>query len=94
MKPESWKAKARDVILAVMRGALADGVDRKEMLRRVDESYPFGPRKYYPYKAWLDVRRALLYEGMGQPVPSRARVTSEARRMRQQGQPDMFEDLL
>lgn len=52
-----WKNRAKDVILAVMRGALADGVSREEMLRRVDESYPFGPRKNYPYQAWLEVRK-------------------------------------
>jgi hypothetical protein len=90
---QSWKDRARDVILAVMRGALADGVDRAEMLCRVDESYPFGPRKNYPYQAWLEVRRALLFESVpdGTPVPSHKRKPSEAKLMRLAGERDMFE---
>lgn len=91
---QTWKARARDVILAVMRGALADGVDRAEMLRRVDESYPFGPRKNYPYKAWLEVRRSLLFEGHDplKTIPTHTRKPSEAKLMRLAGERDMFED--
>lgn len=92
---ETWKDKARDVITAVMRGALADGVDCTELLRRVDASYPFGPRKHYPYQAWLEVRRALLFEGApnGHPIPNHARHPSEARKLRQAGYVDMFDDV-
>jgi hypothetical protein len=93
-KSQTWKDKARDVILAVMRGALADGASRDEMLKRVDESYPFGPRKNYPYQAWLEVRRALLYEGADPftPIPTRKRPPSEAKLMRMAGERDMFEE--
>lgn len=92
-KPQTWKDRAREVILAVMRGALADGVSREEMLRRVDESYPFGMRKYYPYQAWLEVRKALLYESTPAltSVPSKVRKPSEAKLMRIAGEKDMFE---
>jgi hypothetical protein len=91
---QSWKDRARDVILAVMRGALAEGVSRDEMLRRVDESYPFGPRKNYPYKAWLEVRRSLLFEGADRlkTIPTHKRKPSEAKLMRLAGEHDMFED--
>ena len=90
---QTWKDRARDVITAVMRGALADGVDRAELLRRVDASYPFGPRKNYPYQAWLAVRKALLFEhSEDRPEPNRAQHPSEARRMRQAGYVDMFGD--
>lgn len=90
---QTWKQRAQDVILAVMRGALADAVSREEMLRRVDSSYPFGERKYYPYRAWLEVRRALLFESAEpyKPVPNRAQHPSEARKMRTAGYIDMFE---
>lgn len=87
----TWKEKARDVILAVMRGSLADGVSREEMLRRVDESYPFGPRKNYPYTVWLEVRRNLLFEGQDGPVPTHKRKPSEAKKLRITGVIDMFE---
>lgn len=88
----TWKDKARDVITAVMRGALADGVDRDELLRRVDAAYPFGERKYYPYKAWLAVRRSLLFESAPAytPVPNHAQHPTEAQRMRDAGQPELF----
>jgi hypothetical protein len=91
---QTWKERSRDVILAVMRGVLADGVSRDEMLRRVDESYPFGQRKYYPYKAWLEVRRALLYESADpfSPIPTKKRSPSEAKLMRMAGERDMFEE--
>ena len=31
--------------------------DKATLKRRIDESYPFGERGKFPYKAWLDVRR-------------------------------------
>lgn len=91
---QTWKERAREVILAVMRGALTDGVSRDEMLKRVDESYPFGMRKYYPYKAWLEVRRALLYESADpfSPIPTKKRQPSEAKKLRIAGERDMFEE--
>lgn len=91
---ETWKDKARDVITAVMRGAFAEGVCREELLRRVDAAYPFGPRKHYPYRAWLEVRRSLLFESMpaGRPISNHAQHPSEARKLRQAGYRDMFEE--
>lgn len=86
-----WKNRAKGVILAVMRDALADGVSREEMLRRVDESYPFGVRKNYPYQAWLEVRKGLLFEHVAGPASTHIRTPSEARKMRQAGERDMFE---
>lgn len=87
-----WKNRAKDVILTVMRGALADGVTREEMLRRVDESYPFGPRKNYPYQAWLQVRKALLFEHVVGPASTHLRKPSEARKLRALGQPELFDE--
>lgn len=31
-----------------------------ERLKAVDAAYPFGARKYHPYKQWLKVRRMIL----------------------------------
>lgn len=91
---QTWKERARDVILTVMRGAMAEGLTREEMLERVDESYPFGARKYYPYQAWLQVRRSLLYESApsAPPIPSKVRKPSEAKLMRMAGEKDMFDE--
>jgi len=90
----TWKEKAKDVILAVMRGAMSDGVTREEMLRRIDSSYPFGPRKNYPYQAWLEVRKALLFEHVEGTAPTHLRKPSEARKLRAAGERDMFEEPL
>jgi hypothetical protein len=61
-----WKNRAKDVILAVMRGALADGVSREEMLRRVDESYPFGPRTTPIKPGWRCARGCYSSTWLGQ----------------------------
>jgi isocitrate dehydrogenase kinase/phosphatase len=48
----NWRAKAR----AVIRQVMADHpkADPKELRRLISEAYPFGERKYHPYKIWLD----------------------------------------
>jgi hypothetical protein len=87
----TWREQARDVLFSVMRGAIADRVDRKELLRRINESYPFGPRSHYPYKVWREEVRNVLYDGQGTPVKDRGRqAPSEARKLYADGQVDLF----
>lgn len=35
---------------------------RRKFIKVVDGHYPFGPRKHFPYKAWLAVRAELLMQ--------------------------------
>lgn len=48
----NWRAKAK----AVIRQVMADHpkAEPKELRRLISEAYPFGERKYHPYKIWLD----------------------------------------
>lgn len=50
-----WRSKARPIIREIIARCGGDVERRKKELF---EAYPFGPRKYHPYKIWLDeVRR-------------------------------------
>lgn len=54
-----WTAQAEAVVAAVHRIVPADAC-LKARMKAVDEAYPFGTRKYHPYKVWLKVRRDYL----------------------------------
>jgi hypothetical protein len=50
-----WKARSTTVARASLVGLLARNthatiLEARDVLR---EAYPFGPRKYHPYKVWL-----------------------------------------
>lgn len=54
----SWRAHAARVIAKVIQEVGTD--DPKALRKALREAYPFGERKYWPYKVWLDeVRRQL-----------------------------------
>lgn len=46
----AWRDVARPIIAEV----LAKGGTRQEQNRLLRDAYPFGQRKYHPYKIWLD----------------------------------------
>jgi hypothetical protein len=50
--PHSWRDSARPVIAAVLRAM--EGKPEKEIRAALKAAYPFGMRKYHPYKVWLD----------------------------------------
>ncbi len=54
-----WRAIAEKVIGDTMAG-LPESVSLKERTAAVDAAYPFGPRKWLPYKVWLKARRKAL----------------------------------
>lgn len=61
-----WRAKAKQVIRQVM--ADHPKADPKELRRLVSEAYPFGERKYHPYRIWLDeVNRQLKNPALDEP---------------------------
>ena len=46
-----WRAVAIDVIDEVVSDN--PGLAEKELRKKISEAYPFGERKYWPYKVWL-----------------------------------------
>lgn len=58
--PGSWREKSRRTIAAVRAQHPELECDPVEMRRVVNAAYPFGPRRYLPYKMWLEeLRRAV-----------------------------------
>ena len=57
----SWRTSARIII----RGVISEvgRADDRFLRRKISEAYPFGERKYHPYKIWLDEVKKQL----GQP---------------------------
>lgn len=67
----TWRFKARTAIRREVESYTnvhAD-VNASELLRLVDEAYPFGPCSHTPYKAWLTERK-LLIEALAAELPA------------------------
>lgn len=47
----SWREHAAQVVAATIQRI---GNDEKELRKALREAYPFGERKYRPYKVWCD----------------------------------------
>lgn len=45
-----WRERCKDIIAKV----LSKGLDPKEERKAFIKAYPFGERKRWPYKVWLD----------------------------------------
>lgn len=55
----SWRKYAAPIIAETIR-EMPDGATDKDLRRALRDAYPFGERKYWPYKVWCDeVRRQL-----------------------------------
>lgn len=52
----TWRDRARPIIAATL--AQTKGQDEKSVRAALKAAYPFGVRRYFPYKVWLDeIRR-------------------------------------
>lgn len=52
----TWRDRASPIIREVLRQTR--GKSEKEIRKALVAAYPFGERKYWPYKVWLDeIRR-------------------------------------
>lgn len=52
----SWRDSARPIVAQVLRDTA--GKTEAEIKKALFDAYPFGMRKYTPYKIWLDeIRR-------------------------------------
>jgi hypothetical protein len=55
----SWYESAKDQIAKVISSLPSDATfDEKK--KAISESYPFGERRYFPYKMWLKAQREAL----------------------------------
>jgi len=56
---QSWRDISRRIIHRVLEETA--GRTDAEIRRALRDAYPFGERKYHPYKVWLDeIKRQLL----------------------------------
>jgi hypothetical protein len=70
--PESrWRREARSTIVIVVKACRTEeGCLPADILARVDAAYPFGERRYHPYKAWLKERRLFIAALDERPMPT------------------------
>lgn len=54
----TWRDMARPIIARVIQEHESD--DIRSIRRALREAYPFGERKYWPYKVWCDEVREQL----------------------------------
>ena len=52
MASKTWRDYAKPIINRVIREVGTD--DKKKLRKALRDAYPFGERRYYPYKVWLD----------------------------------------
>lgn len=67
-----WRRRARAAIEAVIRSFTPSGPHPSpaELLKLVDAAYPFGERKYEPYKCWLVERKLFRAAIDGSQAPT------------------------
>lgn len=83
----TWRDKARPIIAAIIEqyGTANEAALRAALL----EAYPFGERKYHPYKIWCDEIRVQL--GTKALKPPKARKAFEMAKKAMQGQKELFQ---
>lgn len=85
MSYSTWRDKAAPIIAEVLR--VTAGKPEADIKKALLEAYPFGPRKYRPYKIWCDeIRRQ---RGLKKPKPA---VKRERKRAEVAGQASLFEE--
>lgn len=55
---DTWRHSARPIIAQVI--AANKGKEEKEIRKALRDAYPWGERKYHPYKIWCDEVRVQL----------------------------------
>lgn len=53
----SWRDLALQAMFAVHAAQLQSGANPQQIADAIDKAYPFGERRYWPYKAWLSARK-------------------------------------
>lgn len=55
LRPGGWRDRADNVLRRVYDAAALE--DRKPTPKEIFDAYPFGMRKYEPYKIWLEQKK-------------------------------------
>lgn len=53
----TWSDRAWQVMGEGRAECLLAGKTPPEIVKAIDDAYPFGPRSHWPYKAWLKARK-------------------------------------
>ena len=53
----SWRDSALQAMFRVHAEQLQAGANPQQIADAIDKAYPFGERRYWPYKAWLSARK-------------------------------------
>ena len=53
-----WSKTSRKIVSETLKGS--EGLSTKEKRKLLFDAYPFGPREYWPYKAWCKAVRDAL----------------------------------
>lgn len=53
----SWRDSALQTMFHVHTEQLQAGANPQKIADAIDKAYPFGQRRYWPYKAWLSARK-------------------------------------
>ena len=66
---KSWHDRAQRVIAKAIEAGEAAKEPWPMILKRIDAAYPFGERKYHPYKQWLKARKQVIMQHENPPPP-------------------------
>lgn len=53
----SWRDLAMQAMFRVYAEQRQAGANPQQIADAIDKAYPFGERRYWPYKAWLSARK-------------------------------------
>lgn len=63
-----WRDHSRQIMTRLIEQGQREGKTPAEILKAIDDAYPFGTRELHPYKMWLKERReAMLRLGITPP---------------------------
>lgn len=55
-------------VIAAVHADLPPDADEAQRLKAIDAAYPFGQRKFWPYKMWLKARREYIARHSSAPA--------------------------
>ncbi len=82
MKTKTWREEAAPIISSVIRQYGTS--DLQALRRHLRDAYPFGEKKYYPYKVWCD-------EITRQLCPAHSSTPHTMEELERQGQQRLFD---